>query len=109
VKGWDAWTAECPVCGSDALLEGECEFQPGNWALDEYAPPPPWSEDVDWGELWFNAETLKCAGCGLELEDFEEFELAGVESSYSREDDVSQWVEEHYELDRYYYEDDREP
>jgi len=107
VEGWYEWATECPVCGSDAALEGECEFQPGNWIYDEYGSPPPWSEEVDWGELWFNAETLKCSGCGLELEDYEEIELAGVEVRYPREEDVPQWVEEHYELDR--YDDDREP
>lgn len=79
---FEEWYTECPVCGSDASLYGDCEYEQSGF-------------DFESGELYFVAETLVCPGCELELDDAEEFQLADVEVTYDREDDKTKWLAEH--------------
>ncbi len=77
---WDSMNLECPICDNPAFLYGETEE-----TIDE--------NGVD---LTFQCESFSCEACGLELEDYEELELAGIDSSHDRNEDVDQWVEEHH-------------
>jgi len=77
---WDWMNLQCPICGSDAEVSGETEAQ----------------EDEDGVNLNFNCETLTCSECDLVLEDYEELELAGMETSVDRSEDLYQWMEEQY-------------
>jgi len=76
----------CPVCGNTGAYAGETVE----------------SRDEDGISLEFQCESFLCEACGLDLEDYEELELASMETSLDRENDVDQWVEE-----QDYYEDDR--
>jgi len=78
---------QCPICENTATYYGEIEE----------------TQDSDGLHLTFLSESFSCEACGLELEDYEELELAGMETSIDRDYDVDQWAEEH----GYYDHDDR--
>lgn len=86
---WVQMVQECPICGEDGVYTGEIEE----------------SSDDNGVSLTFLCESFECDACGLKLEDFEELELAGMETSIDREDDVEQWCHEngYYDDDRWYY------
>jgi len=84
---WETMSLECPICWKDGTCSGETEE----------------TSDNDGRYLTFQCESFSCEACGLELEDFEELQLAGLETSIDRTDEVDQWCEEH----GYYDEDDR--
>ncbi|TOM37961.1 hypothetical protein CGH77_24020 [Vibrio parahaemolyticus] len=78
----DDWTEmgeNCPICESLGIMTGETEFN---------SP----------ADLHFLAETFKCDHCGLELEDYEEIDLAGMESTLDRSDELQEWF-----ADKEYY------
>lgn len=76
---WKSMPGPCPICGDYATYYGETEDM----------------IDYDSLHLSFLSESLSCKSCGLELEDFEELELAGVETSFGRSDDIEKWGYEH--------------
>ena len=83
---WDWYPVECPVCGSDGIVQGETQ------------------EEIDVDEdgfgglsLSFVAETFECEQCGLQLEDYDEMKIAGVSpDDIDRSDESNQWQEDHY-------------
>ena len=79
---WEQYIAECPICGSDALLGGYTESQ------YDLSIPEEWLE--------FYPDTFLCDGCDLELNDDEELRLAGIDTVYDRTDDLERW---HHEKD----------
>jgi len=83
---WESMETQCPICENTALYYGETEE----------------TSDEDGIQITFQCERFSCEACGLELEDYEELELAGMEITLERENDVDQWIEDHH-----YYDDDR--
>lgn len=55
---------QCPICKSNAIATGEKKYH------------------KDEGLIEFFADSFKCYGCGLQLDDLREMELAGVEDYY---------------------------
>ncbi len=91
---WDSYPIECPVCGSDGFVCGETK------------PEPDSDEDGFVGfYLTFIAETFECEQCGLQLEDYDEMQIAGVDpESIDRTDESDKWIEdfeEDYDYDRW--------
>jgi len=86
-EDWETVDVRCPICDNPASYSGETEGV----------------SDENGIHLTFQCESFLCGACGLELEDYEELELAGMETSLDREDDVEKWVNEH----EYYDDDDR--
>jgi len=86
-EDWETMHGQCPICENTATYYGEIEE----------------TQDSDGLHLTFLSESFSCEACGLELEDYEELELAGMETSIDRDYDVDQWAEEH----GYYDHDDR--
>ncbi len=78
-EDWESMSTQCPICDNPALYFGETEE----------------SSDEDGIQLTFQCESFSCDACGLVLEDYEELELAGMETTLDRENDVEQWVSEH--------------
>ena len=85
-EDWESMGAQCPICENTALYYGDTEE----------------SSDEDGIQLTFQCERFSCDACELELEDYEELELAGMEITLDRENDVDKWIEENH-----YYDDDR--
>jgi hypothetical protein len=84
VDGWVADVTKCPVCGCDGVLTGETRVEAD---IDEDGSANPY--------LVFLADTFKCEGCGLSLDDANELQLAGMDLSYDRpESDMEKWVAE---------------
>ena len=82
---WNEMIFPCPICGEAALMSGTTEEEKGF--------PPTYHAQ----SLQFLAESLNCWTCNLQLDDYEELALAGVETSPYREvEDVEQWNEEYY-------------
>lgn len=84
---WDWYPIKCPVCGSDGIVYGETEAEPGD---DEYGI----------GDLFlsFIAETFECEQCGLQLKDYDEMQIAGVNpDDIDRSDESDRWQEDYYE------------
>jgi hypothetical protein len=75
---WEHYVVSCPVCGSDAITEGDTE-QGG---------------DEDGPNLTYFAQYFLCDECGLELNDFEELKLAGIEVVYDRSEELDSWYNE---------------
>ena len=84
---WDSMITTCPVCENEALLFGETEEQ----------------KDYDGINLVFHCDSFECRTCGLELDDFDELDLAGIETTQDRDSDLERWIDEN--IDPYY--DDR--
>ncbi|WP_309045928.1 hypothetical protein [Marinobacter sediminicola] len=83
---WTLMIQECPICGENGVYSGETEE----------------SSDGTCVSLSFLCESFECDACGLRLEDFEELELAGMETSIDRDNDVEQWCRENgYDDDRW--------
>lgn len=82
---WDNIYINCPVCGSDAILNGETDF------LDNG------NESVYCWNLIFRGESFGCDCCGLSLDEYEELELAGIDT----EVEISEHIED-YLCDVYY-------
>lgn len=78
LEDWQSMHVFCPICENTATYFGETEEDQGDDGIN----------------LTFEAESFTCEACGLELEDFEELQLAGMETSIDREHDVDQWIEE---------------
>lgn len=84
---------QCPVCGSDGVVSGETNAEPD---YDE--------DGIGGFYLTFLAETFECEQCGLQLEDYDEMQIAGVDpDDIDRSDEADKWQEEHY-VDYYDYE-----
>jgi hypothetical protein len=79
---WEFFVTHCPICDSDGILEGytECETEE--------------SETESFQSLWFMADSFECEYCGLNLIDSSELELAGMELTYDRNDELDSWLEE---------------
>ncbi len=83
---WDWYPIECPVCGSDGILSGETQAEPD---YDE--------DGIGGFSLSFIGETFECEQCGLELEDYDEMQIAGVDpDDIDRSAESKQWEEDHY-------------
>ena len=84
---WDWYPIECPVCGSDGILSGETQAEPD---YDE--------DGIGGFSLGFIGETFECEQCGLELEDYDEMQIAGVDpDDIDRSDESEQWIEDNYQ------------
>lgn len=93
---WDWYPLECPVCGSDGIVTGETQAEP---VYDE--------DGIGGFDLTFIAETFECEQCGLQLEDYDEMQIAGVNpDDIDRSDESDRWEEECYEDDYDYYDYD---
>ena len=81
--------ADCPVCSSPAIVMGLTEQT--DWDVD-------YDDGVAtsaWPVLTFFAGTLECEACGLILDGDDEFEAAGLKSSWLNEAiDLDAWIEE---------------
>jgi hypothetical protein len=86
VSEWDICVIDCPVCGCDGLLYGQT--QEDYEAKDEFS-----------GHLYltFVGDSFECEECGLELKDYDELEIAGIDPVIDRSDKTKQWGMEHYE------------
>ena len=73
----------CPVCDSDGILTGDSEIDP---PVDDQSDP----------FLSFTAYSFECDECGLVLNDTQEIELAGMDVAYDRNDELDDWLFEHY-------------
>ena len=83
-EDWDWYPIECPVCGSDGILSGETNAEAD---IDEDGNANLF--------LSFIGETFKCEQCGLELADYDEMKIAGVEPvALDRSDESDQWQED---------------
>lgn len=82
-EGWELYTQECPICGSEALLTGYTDSSGEEYEEGVYSPC-----------LDFFADSFECTECGLLLEDAEEMLLAGMEIVHDRSDDLDRWVAE---------------
>lgn len=80
---WETMIEKCPVCGSDATFGGFTE---------EY-------QDGTISGLTFFCDYFFCHECGLELNDYEEIELAGMENFYDRSELLDDWRYESYHDD----------
>lgn len=78
---WHLLVIECPICHSDAFLEGYSDI--------EYE-----QIDVDDADGWLNfyGESFECEECGLKLNGVEELELVRIESVHDRTDDIDAWL-----------------
>ena len=86
-KGYEEQPATCPACGSTALAAGtvETEWRYEDDGHDGFIPTL---------DATFFAETLRCAICGLTLNDDDELRAAGVERAWSVEVDPEHFIEE---------------
>ncbi|AZR82343.1 hypothetical protein [Thiomicrospira sp. S5] len=74
---WEMRDEKCPVCKNDAICYGYTEED----------------ETEDGISLWFVKDQFECDNCGLVLDDADELELAGIETS----DDLEPYLEEWFE------------
>lgn len=74
---WEMRDEKCPVCKNDAICCGYTEED----------------ETEDGISLWFVKDQFECDNCGLVLDDSDELELAGIETS----DDLEAYLEEWFE------------
>ncbi|MHB9028490.1 MAG: hypothetical protein ACYC9O_06960 [Candidatus Latescibacterota bacterium] len=81
--GWNAYTAFCPVCRTEASLHGYTELSIGR---DEEGLAP---------TLDFFAVSFSCPRCGLTLYDFDELKFAGMATLYDRSGELDAWFAEH--------------
>lgn len=81
--GCNHYTTICPICNSIGMLSGYSEDD---------------SEDAGDGgytiSLTFFAEGFECRECGIILSDLKEIELAGMDTTYDRTDDLDVWLSE---------------
>lgn len=78
VESWKDINQTCPICGLNGVSRGTTEE----------------NSDEDGIYLTFFCEEFSCNSCGLVLDDYEEMELAGMETSVDRESDIDQWIGE---------------
>jgi hypothetical protein len=86
IDSWEYYITDCPICGSDAILDGYTE-KDAEQAMDGYPEP----------YLSFFADAFKCDDCGLSLDDSEEIRLAGKDIIYDRSDELNEWISENDE------------
>lgn len=96
---WDEYPYVCPVCGSDGLGYGETQAE-SHYDDDGH------TDDVS---LTFIVERFECQQCGLELDDYDEMEIAGMSTDgIDRSDESDRWIEERMsDYDESDYYDDR--
>ena len=81
VDGWDVYETECLICGCGGMLTGDTQVE-ADFDEDGIANP----------YLIFLADTFKCDGCGISLDDVKELQLAGMDIVYQRSDsDMDEW------------------
>lgn len=85
--GYEEQSATCPACGSAALASGTVETE---WRYEEDGH----DGFIPTLDATFFAETLRCAICGLTLDDDDELRAAGVELSWSIDVDPEDFIEE---------------
>lgn len=90
-EDWEMMHHTCPICDNTGVYSGETED----------------SSDEDGITLTFQCVSFSCEACGLELEDYEELELAGMETAIDRDGDVEQWAHDHGYDDHYELKGDR--
>lgn len=78
-EDWEIMNQSCPICDNIGTYSGETEE----------------NSDDDGITLTFQCESFSCEACGLELDDYEELDLAGMETAIDRDSDVEQWAHEH--------------
>ena len=85
ILNWDTEIIECPICGSDAILEGYTDIV--EWET---------SQNIDGPELglFFYPETFRCDECKLELHDVEELRLVGIPTEFDRSDLLEEFMQE---------------
>lgn len=74
---WECYVTQCPICKSDALLEGYTEEESNG---EEF-------------RIDFYANSFECDACGLGLYDMEELHLAGIDTIYDRTDELGEWLD----------------
>lgn len=91
---WNWYPIVCPVCGSDGIAYGETQAEPD---YDE--------DGIGGFDLSFIAETFECEQCGLQLEDYDEMQIAGVDTDHiDRSEELDQWHQDNYaDYDDYDY------
>lgn len=75
---WARFIIRCPICSNDAVLEGYTDTV--TTEADENGP----EETL----LGFFPDRFHCDFCKLNLEDYDELQLAGIKSMYEKDDDV---------------------
>lgn len=88
---WNLYKIECPICRSEAFLEGYTDIDCKGTNIDD-------------AEVWLNfyGDSFECSECGLELSGVEELELVGIEPIHDRTEDIDAWLDElkeEYEAD----------
>jgi hypothetical protein len=73
------------VCGSDAILEGDTEYD----VVDDNG------DDIPDLLLTFFGNSFYCKDCGLKLEDYDELEIAGIDPIIDRSEEVDEWMDQH--------------
>ena len=87
VDGWDLFVISCPVCGSDAIIEGETEEDEVDYGSGEHPPN---------FYLTFFGNSFNCKECGLKLEDYDELKIAGIDPDFDRSEEGDKWLEDHW-------------
>lgn len=82
---WETEIVTCPICGSDAILEGYTDIV--EWEPDQ-------DGDVPEPGLFFFPETFRCDECKLELNDYDELLLAGIPTDFDRSDEMEEFLKE---------------
>ena len=68
---WDKLTVDCPICSSNAIMNGYVEHDCNGYDIDKR---------FNW-LLYFYAEDFYCPICELKLDDFDELEMANIEAN----------------------------
>lgn len=90
VDDWELYVSKCPICDSDAELEGNTEEEA---VSGEDGPEP---------MLTFFAHRFSCENCGLVLEDSDELSLANINSEIDRSEDLDKWFADQWDADEFY-------
>ncbi len=86
VDSWEATVISCPVCRSDAVLLGDT--QPDG-EVDEDGSLLP--------GLTFVGVAFECEACDLQLKDYDELVIAGVDPVIDRSSELDRWYAQTYE------------
>ena len=80
---FDLHVIKCPICKSEAYLEGYTELESDNAG----------NGDI---EIWLNfyAENFECEGCGLKLNGVEELELLDIDPIHEKTGSLDAWLDE---------------
>lgn len=80
--GWDSLVVDCLICGSNGILIGDTKVASEKGG-----------DEIAISYLEFLAESFKCEGCCLLLEDSEELKLGGMKLIYERsKSDLKDWM-----------------